>query len=211
MTSVVDAVGRRGLRLLDGLVLLCGVLWVVVGVSAGHEVRQLTSVSDSAEASALAADRAGEALQSLRDLPLVGEDTGELGDEVRAAARGVSANAAESRVTVQRLGVLLGVAIALLPLTPVLWSYLPARLTRRADTGALRRRLVSGPPDGVLAAYLARRAVDRLPYRHLSTLTDDPVGDLRAGRYDVLARAELDRLGLTTRPRGSAPRTAVRE
>ncbi len=111
------SVGRHGLRLLDGLALLWVVLWVILGMSAGHEVRQLVSVSDSAEAPALAADRAGEALQSLRDLPLVGEDADEPGDEVRAAAREASANAAESRVTVERLGILLGIAIALLPLT----------------------------------------------------------------------------------------------
>ena len=95
ITSVLDAVGRQGLRLLDGLMLL--------GVLIGYEVRRLTSVSESAEASALAADRAGEALQSLRELPLVGEDAGELGDEVRAAAAEVLANAADSRATVNRL------------------------------------------------------------------------------------------------------------
>ena len=197
MTPVLDAVGRRGLRLLDGLVASWVVLWVVLGAWTGHEIGQLTSVSDSAEASALAADRAGEALQSLRELPLVGEDAEELGDEVRTAAREVSANATESRVTVERLQVLLGIAIALLPLTPVLWSYLPARLTRRADLEALQRRLAAAPPDHGLTAYLAHRAVDRLPYRHLRALTDDPVGDLRAGRYELLARAELDRLGVT--------------
>ena len=197
MTSLLDAVGRRGLRLLDGLVASWVVLWVVLGAWTGHEIGQLTSVSDSAEASALAADRAGEALQSLRELPLVGEDAEELGDEVRTAAREVSANATESRVTVERLQVLLGIAIALLPLTPVLWSYLPARLTRRADLEALQRRLAAAPLDRGLTAYLARRAVDRLPYQHLRALTEDPVGDLRAGRYEVLARAELDRLGVT--------------
>ncbi len=76
---------------------------MLLGVLIGYEVRRLTSVSESAEASALAADRAGEALQSLRELPLVGEDAGELGDEVRAAAAEVLANAADSRATVNRL------------------------------------------------------------------------------------------------------------
>ncbi|MGY1634137.1 hypothetical protein ACI784_20730 [Geodermatophilus sp. SYSU D01186] len=211
MTSVLSAVDRRGLRLLDGLAFSWVVLWVVVGAWTGHEVGQLTSVSDSAEASALAADRAGEALQSLRGLPFVGADAGELGDGVRAAAQEVSANAAASRITVMRLGVLLGVAIALLPLSPVLWSYLPARLAHRADVGALRRRLAAGPPDEGLTAYLAHRAVDRLPYRHLRGLTDDPVGDLRAGRHDVLARAELTRLGLALSARGRARPSTVRE
>ncbi len=63
------AVGRQGPRLLDGLVPSWVVLRLVLGAWTGHERRQLTSVSDSAEASALAAHRAGEALESLRPSP----------------------------------------------------------------------------------------------------------------------------------------------
>jgi hypothetical protein len=110
----------------------------------------------------------------------------------------VVAEAGDTRGTVGRLGVLLGISIALIPLTPVLWLYLPPRLAHRADVAALRRRLTSGPLDDALSAYLARRAVDRLPYRRLQALTDDPAGDLRDGRHDVLVQAELDRLGLTS-------------
>jgi hypothetical protein len=78
----------------------------------------------------------------------------------------------------------------------VLWIYLPPRLAYRADVAALRRRLDTGPLDDALTAYLARRAVDRLPYQQLAVLTADPEGDLAAGRHETLARAELDRLGL---------------
>ncbi|TFV57730.1 hypothetical protein E4P41_14175 [Geodermatophilus sp. DF01-2] len=198
MTTLLGAIGHRGVRLLDGFVLFWVLLWIVLGLLTGHEVQQLTSVSDSAQASARAADSAGQALQSLRDLPLVGGDAGELGDQVRDAAQAVLANAADSRVTIHRLGVLLGISIALIPLTPVLWLYLPPRLVYRADVAALRARLASGPPDDALTAYLARRAVDRLPYRQLSALTEDPVGDLRAGRHAALARAELGHLGLAS-------------
>ncbi|MGY1669143.1 hypothetical protein [Geodermatophilus sp. SYSU D00710] len=201
MTGVLDAVDRARLRLLDGLVLAWVVLWMVLGAWTGHEIGQLTSVSDAAEASSRAADRAGDALQSLRDLPIVGGDAGDLGDEVRAAAQEVAADAAETRVTVRRIGMLVGVVVALLPQTPVLWSYLPRRLARRADDGALERRLSSVTVDEALTAYLAHRAVHRLPYRRLRTLTHDPVGDLGAGRHDALARAELDRLGITCRAR----------
>ncbi len=196
MTSALGTLGEWGVRILDGLVVSWVILWLVVGGVTAYEVRQLTSISDSAEASARAADRAGEALLALRGLPLVGEDAGELGDEVQAAADEVLVNAAESRTTVRRLGVLLGMSVALIPLSPVLWVYLPPRLVHRADVAALRRRLASAPLDPALAAYLACRAVGRLPYQDLRRLTDDPVGDLQSGRTETLARAELSRLGL---------------
>jgi hypothetical protein len=195
---MIDSAGsRQAWRVLDGLTAFWVGLWVVLGLLTGYEVRQLTAVSDSAVASARAADRAGQALQSLRDLPLVGGDAGGLGDDVREAAQEVQASAVTSRAVVERLGVLLGLSIVLIPVTPVLWLYVPSRLAYRADVAALRGRLRAGPLDDALAAYLAARAVDRLPYRELRTLTEDPTGDLREGRYEVLARAELHRLGLT--------------
>ncbi len=196
MTSALGTLGEWGVRILDGLVLWWVLLWLVVGGVTAYEVRQLTSISDSAEASARAADRAGEALLALGGLPFVGDDAGELGDEVQAAADEVLANATESRTTVHRLGVLFGISVALIPLSPVLWLYLPARLAHRADVAALRRRLASAPLDPALDAYLACRAVHRLPYRDLRRLTDDPIGDLHSGRTETLARAELSRLGL---------------
>lgn len=197
MTSFLAAMGPRGRRALDGLVIFWVSLWVVLGVLTAYETRQLTSVADAAEASAVAADRAGEALQSFASLPVVGDDAGELGDGVREASDRVRIDAAESRVTVARLAVLLGISIALIPVTPVLWIYLPARMAYRADVTALRRRLAVTGRDDALTAYLAHRAVDRMPYRAVFAVSDDPAGDVRSGRHEALARAELERLGLT--------------
>ncbi|MDQ4039552.1 MAG: hypothetical protein M3313_14650 [Actinomycetota bacterium] len=191
------------LRLLDGLVTFWVVLWVVLGLLTGYEVQRLTSVSDAAQASARAADTAGEALQSLDGIPFVGERSAELGDEVRAAAEQVRLNAEDTSVTLRRLGLLLGASIILIPLTPVFGMYVPNRLGRGRELRALRRRLRSQAMDRPLEAYLARRAVDWLPYDQLMTVSDDPAGDLRDGRHGALARAELSRLGL--RPGISGP------
>lgn len=196
MRTFLHTTDARALRVLDGFVAFWVVLWIVLGVLTGNEVQQLTSVSEAAQASARAADRAGEALQSLGDVPFVGDNSRELGDEVRAAAGEVRANAAETSVTLRRLGFLLGASIILIPLTPVFGMYLPNRLARGREVQALRRRLRTRPMDGPLETYLARRALDWLPYNQLRTLSEDPAGDLRDGRHSALARAELIRLGL---------------
>jgi hypothetical protein len=54
--------------------------------------------------------------------------------------------------------------------------------------------------------YLARQAADDLPFRKLRTISDDPWEDIRQGRYEALARVELDRLDLS--PVGDPPATA---
>jgi len=184
------------LAVLDGFVVFWIALWIAFGLLTGSQVWQLSSVSESAQASAAAADTAGEALQSLSGLPLVGDDSERLGDEVRAAADQVRTSAAQTDVTLRRLGFLLGGSIILIPLTPVFGMYLPIRLARGREVRALRRRLRRGAIDPPLRAYLARRAVDILPYQQLRMVTADPTGDLQEGRHDALARAELARLGL---------------
>ncbi len=196
MRTFIRTTDAWALAVLDGFVVFWIALWIVLGLLTGSQVWRLSSVSDSAQASAVAADTAGEALQSLSGLPLVGDRSGRLGDEVRAAADQVRVSAAQTDVTLRRLGFLLGASIILIPLTPVFGMYLPNRLTRSREVRALRRRLRRGAMDPPLQAYLARRAVDVLPYQQLCLVTDDPTGDLQDGRHDALARAELARLGL---------------
>jgi hypothetical protein len=55
----------------------------------------------------------------------------------------------------------------------------------------------SGPE---LDDLLARRALVHLPYDVLRRISDDPVGDVAAGRHGALADAELDWYGVP-RPR----------
>lgn len=196
MRTFLRTTDAYALRVLDGFVVFWVVLWIVLGLATGHEVRQLTSVSDSAQASAQAADTAGEALQNLSGVPFVGDSSRQLGDEVRAAAEQVRIGAADTSVTLHRLGFLLAVAIIFIPLTPVFGVYLPSRLVRAREVRVLRRRLSARPMDAALETYLAQRAVDWLPYDQIRTVSDDPAGDLRDGRHGALAQAELARLGL---------------
>ena len=77
----------------------------------------------------------------------------------------------------------------------MLLLYLPDRVAvardRRAVAAAVRDEL---PPE--LAELLARRAIVHVPLHRLRLTSEDPQGDLMAGRYEDLARAELRRLGI---------------
>lgn len=197
----VSRADHRTVALMDGVAVFWLVFWLVVAGLTGYEVWSLTRLGDSAQISAQAADSAGKALQSLSEIPLVGEQPEQLGSEVRAAAADVQESAARTRQDVRQLAVLLGLAIFLIPSTPVLGFYLPARLQRRRQVRSLKRHLDDSRPGPSLESYLAHQALMNLTYTEIMGVSDDPAGDFRQGRYRSLAAAELERLGLVDRAR----------
>lgn len=187
---------HRTVSLIDGLAAFWLVLWLVVAGATASQVWQLSAVSDSANVSAGAVNRAGQALSNLSDLPVVGGTVGEVGTDIRSAATDIARQAEETRSTFHRLSVLLGLSLFLIPTAPVLGFYLPMRLRRRRAARELRGEVEHGGNRAGLESYLAHRALASMTYRDLLTVTDDPAGDLARGRHRALADAELDRLGL---------------
>lgn len=193
---------ERTVRTLDGIVVFWVILWLVVGSWSGYEIWQLSSLSRSTVESGQALDSAGRALQSLGNVPVVGDAPAQFGGRVRTTAAGIVASATEAGRSTRRLSVLLGLSIALIPVTPVLGLYVPGRLARRRDVRAIRQALASGSPDPGLDSYLARRAVAHLSFPALRERSADPEGELASGRYRSLADAELSRLGISRLPAG---------
>ena len=114
------------------------------------------------------------------------------------AGRQAQRSGRSSRESIGRLSLLIGVAVAALPSTPLL-LYVPRRLREGRDRRELERLIAEDGValrDGPLAEVLARRAVDRLSLRELRRVSADPWGDIRAGRVGDLARAELERMGV---------------
>lgn len=173
-------------------------LWVVVGVATGIQVRNLTEVSDSIVESGKALDAAGIALQDIGRLPIVGERPRELGNQVRTTAEEIDEAGMSSRETVRLVSVLLGVALVLIPVVPIVAIYLPLRRAENRERGAVARAMSAGQPDPLLEEFLANHAVHNLSYDELRHVSADPWGDLRRGSYRRLANAELTRLGLAT-------------
>lgn len=188
-------------RLLSVVVVLWVVLWLGVGAVTGFQVRQLTEVSDSLVESADALDVAGVALQDIGRLPLVGDRPEALGNQVRQTALEIDRAGAASRETVRTVSVLLGLALVLIPVVPVVAVYLPLRRAGTRERKAVKQALADGGQDPVIEEFLAHRAVENLPYDTLREVSADPWGDLRRGSFRRLANAELTRLGLATRQR----------
>ncbi len=172
------------------------VLWLVVGCWSGYQIFQLTGLADSTVSSGRALETAAEALRSIGQVPLIGERTAELGDEVSQTATGIVASGTEAGRSVRVLGVLIGLAVALGPVGPVLLFYVPVRLSRRSEVADVMAALEGGDCGPGLRAQLAHRAVANLSLRELRSISSDPVADLATGRHHELAAAELRRLGL---------------
>lgn len=191
---------HRRRHLVTAFISVWVLVWVVVGVFTGLQVHKLTEVSDSLLQSGKALDTAGSALQAVGGLPVVGERAEGFGDEVRTTAEEVQRAGASSRETVQSVSILLGLALVLVPVVPVVALYAPLRVSLARQRAAVARALRQSEQHLRLEEFLANRAVQNLPYDTLSQVSADPWGDLERRAYRQLANAELTRLGLTTRP-----------
>ncbi len=197
------ASARRGA--LDALVVAWCVFWIMLGLWAGQQMWRVSSLTDTVAASGRALHQAGEALTSFAGLPLVGERSAALGGTVSQNADQIVQGASDAQHATRRLAVLLGLAITLVPLAPVLGFYVPVRRRAARDASDVRR-LLSTEDGDVVDAMLAQRAIGHLPYSALLAFTATPAADLHDGRFGALADAELAHLGLrrTSRPAPAA-------
>lgn len=195
---------ENSIRGADRLMAVWVALWVVLGALAGYQVWRLDQLGSSVVDSGNAVGDAGQVLEQLSRLPVVGEGAGRLGERVSRTGTDVVAGGRASIRSVHVLALELGAGTMLAGVAPVVLGYVPFRLRRRRRLAELGRRTTGGP-DAALLEHLAHRAVAHLPYEALAGTAGNPYDDLRAGRYEALARAELARLGVGR----SAPRRPV--
>jgi hypothetical protein len=144
----------------------------------------------------VAVEETGGLVRNLGSIPFVGNHVSSVADQVEAAGRSAQVSGRDSRDSTENLSVLLALSIALIPTLPLIGLYLPLRWAWTNDARAVRRALKRTPPDPLLVEFLARRAVLNFPYDKLLAVSAQPFRDLEEGRYDLLARLELDRLGI---------------
>jgi hypothetical protein len=160
-------------------------------VISSSVVRAGTSVEDSFEGAAGAVEI----------LPFVGEG---LADALRRSGRGTGGELVvlgeEGEARIERLALVLSLLVFVLPTLLLIVVMLPRRLGQVRQLTAASV-LLSGEQDPERRRLLAMRAAFALPYATLLGYTDDPLGDLVAGRYEPLIDAVLDEAGLV---RGSA-------
>ncbi|HET9671894.1 MAG TPA: hypothetical protein VFQ40_03490 [Actinomycetota bacterium] len=211
IASITSRIPQRTIVAIDLVVLTWTIVWIVLGITVGTFVARLGVVGDGLQDAGRAIGRAGDAVDRLSDVPLVGEGFAAVATEVRDVGRETVADGRTVRDDIDRLAWLIGISLGLAPTLPVLAAWVPPRVARERERRALRRSLRSDDP--VALGYLANRALASRGFRELTAVSDDPLGDLRAGRYRGLASLELDHLGLQrrrrplARPVGRTPRT----
>ena len=176
----------------DTLVVTWVIVWALAGWTAGRALDRVSEVTHSAEGAGVAVVRTGESIRDV-DVPVVGTVFKEAGDQVIVAGRAARDQARDSGSSVRKAAILLGLAVFLVPVLPLLLIYGPARRRRGRDTAALRALLRDHAGDPDLDRLLALRAVAHLPYHRLRALGAPGAVDR------VLADAELAREGLARR------------
>jgi len=113
-------VPRAALR---AFVAVWAVAWILLGIWTGYEVNKLRSLSDTVVESGVAMKTTGDAIEGLSVIPIVGGNVERVGRQVTAAGDSAVRSGRDSRSAVDRLAILLGVAVGLIPTVPVLVLY----------------------------------------------------------------------------------------
>jgi hypothetical protein len=201
--SIESRLPQRSIVAIDLLVVLWTIAWLVLGITVGTFVERLGAVGEGLEDAGQAIGRAGDAVDTLSDVPLMGEGFSTVAEEIRGIGRETAQNGRSVESDVDSLAVLIGAGLALGPTLPILAVWIPPRVSRERERHALRKSLKSD--DRVALAYLANRAVATRLFRELRKASDDPDADLAAGRYEALAALEMDHLSLGSFRRRAAP------
>lgn len=198
MTALRSLLPRgRALALLDAGVAAWVVLWIAMGGAVAGQVRGLRQLSGTATQVGAALQQTGQAVESLGDVPILGDRVGRTGRQIDAAGASTIESGRTSRSSIRNLSWMLWVFLAVIPTVPVLVLYLPLRLMAVRERRALQRLVDEHGADPVLRRVLAQRALLTLPYQQLlGRGGTDPFADPGGPQMRALADAELARMGV---------------
>jgi len=199
MRGETQLLSARSVRWIDIGVAVWIVVWAALGVLIWHDVRAQSQLSGNVIKIGTAVKETGEALGVVGGLPLVGGRIGEFASGIEQVGTEVETSGEDSRAGVVRAGVIAGLCVGVFPAALALFLYVPVRVRWRRDVTAVAQALPGTVGNPAFEHYLARRAIDTLPWNRLCTITADPWAAVAAGDYRALADAELARLGLSRR------------
>jgi hypothetical protein len=194
MPSVPAFLSARAMRLLNVALAIWAAFWIGLAAYTAYEVSALRSLSQTVVKAGAATESTGHALAAVGHLPFVGGQISHLAAQATAAGASARASGDSTESTVDRLAVLLGIAIALIPTVPLLALYVPLSAGWRRDRNAVRRAVAQWDGEPELEAFLARRALANLRFDELRELGFGDTGS--SVPTAALAEAELRRLGL---------------
>ena len=192
MKLYADTPARRTRQLLsDVLVLLWVGTWVWLGRQTHDVVMGLKAPADSITSAgtsvhsslAGAGDQAGQ-------IPLVGDQLKQWLGQAASSGTTLSRAGTSMATTVERVSLVLGLVVALVPIVVVvaLWLYVRVGFARRASAA---QRFIDASADLDLFAL---RAMATQPLSALARISDDPAGAWR--RQDTAVIRELATLEL---------------
>lgn len=130
---------RRGHRILDLLLAVWIVGWIVLAYQVASEVRGLRDLSETVTTTGVAVRESGEALTTLSDLPVVGDQIEEPAQRIQQAGKSAVASGRSTADSIDTLSVLLAIAIGGIPPIAVLGIYLQLRREQEATRQARDR------------------------------------------------------------------------
>ena len=104
--------------------------WLTLGAWTGYEVNQLRTLSDTVVKAGAAVETTGTALEQIGSVPLIGGQFRNLGMQVATAGASAQVSGQQSKSTIDTLAILLGLAIGLVPVGPVVLLFLVLRRRR---------------------------------------------------------------------------------
>lgn len=199
MKLFADTPVRRTLQVLADLLFVTWlVLWVWIGMAVHDGTMELAGPARQTDSAATSmAEQFREAGSKLGATPLVGDELSVPFDKAADASDGLASAGRDTVSAVERLALLLGLSVALIPILIVAVIHLPLRwrFIREATAGA---RFIDAQEDLDLFAL---RALANQPMRLLAKISDDPAGAWRARDPEVVRRlAELELADVGLRP-----------
>jgi hypothetical protein len=196
MRGDTQLLSARAVRWIDVGVIVWVVVWAALGVLIWHDIRSQTQLSGDVVKMGTAVKDTGQALSAVGGLPLVGGSIGDFAAKIETMGAEVAASGHDSRAGIERIAVVAGLGVGILPAAMILFLYLPVRVRWSRYVGAVADALPRSAGNAAFEQYLARRAADTLPWDSLQVLSADPWQAIADGDYRALADAELARLGL---------------
>ncbi len=194
------SLSARAFRRLDIALVVWIVFCLVLGGLLAYDVHRVDRLASTLVTTTSALSQTADAFGIVGAIPFVGTGLKATVDQIKAKADEAQAGAEETQTAIERVSIWAGIAVAVIPSVLMLALYLPVRRSWSRSVAGVRRSLATGGDQTGLDAYLARRAIAALPFDRLSAISDDPWGDVEAGRTRALADAELARMGLERAP-----------
>ena len=200
-----DVYGRRFGWMLADLVM---VAWIYLCVRAGLWVNNLVLQLDALAQGVINAGKTFDSwiLSFDQGIP---NGVPYLSDFLHRTAAALKIHSGDSLISagqagshgVHLLALILGIMVTAIPLFFGLWIYVPRRVRLIYDMRGvhvtLRRALARPGLEPQMLAILAGRAIYTMPYNRLLEYSRNPAEDWYLHRFEPLARAELERHGLS--------------